>query len=56
MVIEPILATILVQGAAFAAPCSPVPFPELSAPRAVISDRRVWICSRVVICSRSRQT
>ena len=33
MVIKPILATILVQGAAFAAPCSPVPFPELSAPR-----------------------
>ena len=40
MVIKPILATILVQGAAFAAPCSPVPFPELSAPRAVTSGPR----------------
>ena len=38
--VMPMLATILVQGAAFAAPCSPVPFPELSAPRAVTSGPR----------------
>ena len=35
--VKPILATVLAQGAAFAAPCSTVPFPELSAPCAVTS-------------------
>ena len=41
MVIKPILATILVQGAAFAAPCSLVPFPELSVPRWCLDGRQL---------------